>query len=254
MKVSIITVVFNSVETIEDSILSIANQSYKNIEHIIVDGASKDGTLDIINKFRKSVKKVISEPDLGIYDAMNKGLRIASGDVIGFLNSDDIYADDKVIEEVIHAMLLHQVDAVFGDLVFVASDNLEQVVRYYESKSFNAAMLARGCMPAHPTLFLRKSVFEKHGYFKTDYEIAADFEFIARVFAKGEIPYFYMPKVMVKMRRGGVSTKSLKSNWILNKETLRACRENGIKTNLFKIMSKYPRKLLGMTKNDYASD
>ena len=250
VKVSIVTAVRNNVVTIEDAILSVASQSYNNIEHIIVDGASTDGTIDVIENYQGKSTKVISEPDRGIYDAMNKGLRLVSGDVIGFLNADDMYTDDTVIEDVIHTMSVQQVDAVFGDLVIVARDNLKRVVRYYESKSFNADMIGKGCMPAHPTLFFRKNVFEKYGYFKIDYVIAADFEFVARVFGKGDISYHYIPRVMVKMRTGGASTKNLKSNWILNKEILRACRENDIKTNMGKIFLKYPRKIWGLIKLD----
>jgi glycosyltransferase involved in cell wall biosynthesis len=246
MKVSIITVVKNNVATIEDAITSVASQSYPKIEHIMIDGASTDGTIDVIDKHIKELARVLSEPDRGIYDAMNKGLGLATGDIIGFLNADDFYADTAVVSEVVDIFLKHRVDAVFGDLVFVAPDNLGKTLRYYESKSFNSTMIARGWMPAHPTLFIRKPVYEHFGYFKVDYDIAADFEFVARIFGKETVPYYYFPKVMVKMRQGGVSTKSLKSTWILNKEILRACRENGIRTNVFKLLSKYPRKILGL--------
>ena len=249
MKVSIITVVRNNALTIEDAILSVASQSYNNIEHIVIDGASTDGTRAVLDRYRNKLSYVISEPDRGIYDAMNKGLRIASGDVIGFLHSDDIYMGDDVIADVINTITAHKVDAVFGDLVYVMPQNLDKVVRYYESKSFTPKLLAKGCMPAHPTLFFRKYVYEKYGCFKIDYEIAADFEFVARVFGNGGTSFHYMPKVLVKMRTGGTSTKSIKSNWVLNKEILRACCENNIKTNILKIYSKYPRKIFGLINN-----
>jgi len=173
---------------------------------------------------------------------------LASGEIIGFLNSDDLYANKNVISDVVSTLSKMKVDAVFGDLVFVSSKDLNHTVRFYQSKNFKPKLLAKGIMPAHPTLFLRKNVYEKCGYFKTDYRIAADFEFAVRIFKDYNISYYYIPKIMVKMRIGGTSTKNLKSNWILNLEVLRACRENSLKTNLFKIYSKYPGKIIGLIK------
>ncbi len=250
MKVSIITVVLNNKETVKDAILSVGSQDYHDIEHIVIDGKSMDGTRSIIEKYRDRLAIVISERDNGIYDAMNKGLRLASGEIIGFLNSDDLYANKNVISDVVSILDNMKVDAVFGDLVFIKSKDLNHIVRYYQSKNFSPQSLSKGIMPAHPTLFLRKAVYEKYGYFKTDYRIAADFEFAVRIFKDYNISYYYIPKIMVKMRTGGTSTKNLKSNWILNLEVLRACRENGLKTNLFKIYSKYPRKILGLIKRE----
>jgi len=248
IKVSIITVVYNSIKTIEDAILSVASQTYPAIEHIIIDGASTDSTLSVISKHQDKLAYVLSEPDFGIYDAMNKGLRAATGDVIGFLNSDDIYADPTVIAQMVENISTRKVDAVFGDLVYVARNDTTKVLRYYESKSFNSEMIAKGWMPAHPTLFFNKQVYEKYGKLKTDYKIAADFEFVARVFSKRDISYYYLPVVMVRMRKGGVSTKNLRQKWIINKEILRACSENGIQTNVFKILSRYPRKIIDLLK------
>ena len=250
MKVSIITVVRNSVATIRDTIRSVASQNYKNIEHIIIDGASRDGTLEIIRKHQDKLSCVISEPDCGIYDAMNKGIQVAQGDFLGFLNSDDIYSNDNVISKIVGAVEKQKVDAVFGDLVYVSPTNPQRILRYYNSRGFNSSMIAKGYMPAHPTLFLSNSVFKEYGHFKIDYLIAADFEFVARIFGKGDISYYYMPEVMVKMRQGGASTKIWKSNWILNKEILRACKENDINTNILKVLSKYPRKVLGLITKD----
>jgi glycosyltransferase involved in cell wall biosynthesis len=250
MIVSIITVVLNNKETVKDAILSVGSQDYNEIEHIVIDGKSVDGTQTVIDKYSDRLAVVISERDNGIYDAMNKGLRLASGEIIGFLNSDDLYASNNVISDVVSVLLKMKVDAVFGDLVFVSSKDLNHFVRYYQSKNFSPKLLAKGIMPAHPTLFLRKTVYEKYGYFKTDYRIAADFEFAVRIFKDYNISYYYIPKIMVKMRTGGTSTKNLKSNWILNLEVLRACRENGLKTNLFKIYSKYPSKILGLIKRE----
>ena len=250
MKVSIITVVLNNKETVKDAILSVGSQDYNDIEHIVIDGKSMDGTRSVIDKYRDRLAVVISESDNGIYDAMNKGLRVASGEIIGFLNSDDFYAHKNVISGVVSTLSKMKVDAVFGDLVFVSSKDLNHIVRFYQSKDFSPKFLTKGIMPAHPTLFLRKTVYEKYGYFKTDYHIAADFEFAVRIFKDNNISYYYIPKIMVKMRTGGTSTKNLKSNWILNLEVLRACRENGLKTNLFKIYSKYPSKILGLIKRE----
>lgn len=248
MKVSIITVVLNSKATIKDAVLSIGSQDYDNIEHIIIDGGSTDGTHSLIDRYKDRRAIFISERDNGIYEAMNKGLRIASGEIIGFLNSDDLYAHEKVVSEVVATLKNKKVDAVFADLVLVAPQNPNYVVRCYQSKNFSPKTLTRGIMPAHPTLYLRKSVYEKYGYFKTDYKIAADYEFVTRIFKDNKLSYHYIPKIMVKMRAGGASTKNLKSNWILNLEILRACRENGLRTNLLKIYSKYPRKILNSIK------
>jgi glycosyltransferase involved in cell wall biosynthesis len=246
LKFSIITVVLNNKETIKDTILSVSSQDHDDIEHIIIDGGSTDGTQAVIDEYRDRLANVISEKDLGIYDAMNKGLRLANGDIIGFLNSDDFYAAANVISGVDTIFEERKVDAVFGDLVFVSPQNLNHIVRHYQSKSFSPDKLCKGIMPAHPTLFLHKSVYEKYGKFRTNYRIAADFEFVTRIFKDNEIKYCYIPNTMIKMRTGGASTKNWKSNWILNLEILRACKENGVKTNLFKIYSKYPQKLLGL--------
>ena len=248
MKVTIITVCFNTADTIEDTVKSIISQDYKNIEHIIVDGGSTDETLDIINRCADNTVKVISEPDNGIYDAMNKGVKLAIGDIIGFLNSDDVYSHNRVLSDVVYSMERNNLDSVFGDIAYVHPNNPNRIIRYYSSKDFKPSKLTIGCMPAHPTLFFKKYVYKKYGLFKIDYQIAGDFEYVARVFTKGAIRFAYIPKVMVKMKIGGASTKSLKSNWILNREILRACRENGISTNIFKLFSKYPEKILGLIK------
>ena len=246
LNISIITVVRNAVSTIQDTIRSVASQNYKNIEHIIIDGASTDGTLDVLEKHHDKFSCVISEPDCGIYDAMNRGIQVAAGDFLGFLNSDDVYADDSVVSRVVNVVKEHKVEAVYGDLVYVSPINLERILRHYDSSWFNSDMIAKGYMPAHPTLFLSKLIFKKYGYFKIDYAIAADFEFVARIFGKNCVSYHYLPKIMIKMRQGGVSTKGWRSTWILNKEILRACKENEIDTNIFKVLSKYPQKIMGL--------
>jgi len=247
MKISIITVVWNNKETIKDAIDSVLSQTYKNIEYIIVDGASSDGTVDIIKGYGDKITKFISEPDKGLYDAMNKGLSLATGDIVGILNSDDFYIDEFVIEKVVNEFKEKQVDSVYADLVFVKSENLEKTVRYYDSSKFNPEKFAYGWMPAHPTFFVKREIYEKYGVFRTDLKIGADFDILARFLHTHKISYSYMQEVLVKMRLGGVST-SFSSIWINNLEALQVCRDNGIDTNIFKILSKYPSKILGLFK------
>lgn len=247
-KISIITVVWNNASTIKDAIDSVLNQTYDNIEYIIIDGASTDATVEIVQSYRNKISKFISEKDKGLYDAMNKGIALATGDIVGILNSDDFYIDKYVIEKVVKQFGEKQVDSVYADLVYVKPDNLKKTVRYYDSSYFTPNKFAYGWMPAHPTFFMKKEVYEKYGVFKTDYKIAADFEICSRFLYTNKISYSYIKEPLIKMRVGGVST-SFSSIWINSLEQLRACRENGIKTNIFKILWKYPTKLLGLFKN-----
>ncbi len=248
IKISIITVVWNNKETIKDAIDSVLSQTYKNIEYIVVDGASSDGTVEIVKSYGDKITKFLSEPDSGLYDAMNKGLKLASGDIVGILNSDDFYIDENVVQKVVDEFEIKKVDSVFADLVFVKPDNLDKVVRYYDSSKFKPSKFVYGWMPAHPTFFVRRSIYEKYGLFKTDYKIAADYEILVRFLAKYKVSYSYLNEVIIKMRMGGVSTSGLKSNYILNKEIIRACNENGLPTNWFKVLSKYPAKIMGLFK------
>lgn len=244
MLITIITVVLNSAETITDTINSVLSQSYQNVEHIIIDGGSTDGTLEIIDSNRKHFAHVLSEPDTGIFDAMNKGISLSSGNVIGFLNSDDIFYNNNILDMVADTLGGTEYEACYGDLVYVEPRDLQTIVRYYSSKKFRPDRLAYGLMPAHPTLYLRRELLERLGGFKASYAIAGDFELVARIFGNEHIQYKYLSEIMVRMRTGGVSTRSWKSNVRLNNEILRACRENGISSNLFKIYSKYPWKLM----------
>lgn len=243
MKISIITVCYNSAATLEKTILSVAAQTYADKEHLIVDGASTDETMSIVRS-HSSIACVISEPDQGIYDALNKGILLASGDVIGILNADDVYAHDNVLEHVAQAFLAGDLDAVFADITFFNKEQPDKVIRRFSSKDFSPSRIAWGWMPAHPSLFIKRHVYQQVGLFKTNYKIAGDYEFVARAFGSNKLRYKYLPEVFVKMRAGGVSTGGWQNTILLNQEVLRACRENGLKTNIFKILSKYPLKLL----------
>lgn len=251
MKISIITVVLNNKSCIEDCINSVLNQIYKNVEYIVVDGGSTDGTTDIIKKYEDKINVWVSEPDDGIYDAMNKGIKLATGEIIGMLNSDDLYIDEHVISNVVREFGKNNVDSVYADLVYVERNNLEKVVRYYDSSVFQVSKFAYGWMPAHPTCFIKKNVYDKYGLYKTDYSIAADYELLVRFYAKHRVSYSYLPKVIVRMRSGGLSTRNFKSNVILNREIVRACRENGIETNIFKVYSKYFIKMFQLIKRPH---
>lgn len=242
-KVSIITVSFNSAETIRDTIESVLSQDYPNIEYIIVDGKSKDCTLDIIRGYESQIDIIISEPDSGIYDAMNKGIRMATGEVVGILNSDDFYSNSKAISLSMERMEVAGTDSIYGDLVIVDSDDKNRILRYYDSSTFRPSRFRYGWMPAHPTFMAKRQLYERWGGFSLDYRIAADFEMMVRLLYKAGASYAHLPAVVVKMRTGGVSTAGLRNNWILNNEIVRACRENGLETSLPRVLMKIPAKL-----------
>jgi glycosyltransferase involved in cell wall biosynthesis len=247
-KISIITVVWNNKATIKDAIDSVLSQTYKNIEYIIIDGASTDGTIEVVKSYRDKITKFISEKDKGLYDAMNKGLALATGDIVGILNSDDFYIDEFAIEKIVKEFEEKQVDSVYADLIFVKPENLTKTVRYYDSSYFTPDRFAYGWMPAHPTFFVKREIYEKYGMFRTDLKIGADFDILARFLYTHKISYSYMQEVLVKMRVGGVST-SYSSLWINNIEQLQVCKDNNIDTNIFKILSKYPTKILGIIRS-----
>ena len=244
MKISIITIVFNGETTIARAIESVLSQQNVEIEYIVVDGQSQDGTLAAIAPYQKQIAHLISEKDDGIYDAMNKGIKLATGDVIGLLNADDFYTDPMVLSMVMHQFLDSTVDAVYGDLEYFRAQDVNKIVRTYSSYTFHPERLKRGLMPAHPTLFLRKKVYESFGLFDASFKIAGDFEFIIRIFKDKLLNAKYLPLRMVKMQMGGVSTGGLKNTIALLKENKRACSQNGITTNYFWLASRYPRKLL----------
>ena len=246
MKISVITAVFNAADTIADTLRSVATQTHPNVEHIVIDGASTDATLARIAEYGAHLAKLVSEPDLGIYDAMSKGLMLATGDVVCFLNADDFYAHTHVLAMVATEMADEKLEALLADVVFVHSSRIDKVVRYYNAQRFQPSRLAFGAMPAHPALFVRRRIFERVGGFKKDYQIAGDFEWVVRAFG-GISPviqhYTFLPQALVTMRLGGASTANFKNRWRINLEMRRACRENGIRTNIFKLMLRYLHKL-----------
>jgi len=244
--ISVITVCRNAVNTIEHTLDSVAFQDYPCIEHCIIDAASTDGTVEILKRYGDRIRW-ISEPDKGLYDAMNKGVAMSTGSIIGFLNADDEYAHNQVVSNIAHALHDQAVDACFADIEF--RDEQGCLLRRYDSSRFHSGRLAWGWMPAHPSLYVRREIFDRFGGFKIDYKIAADFEFIARVFSDLSCRYHYVSDVWVHMRPGGLSTRGLLSSWILNQEIVRACRENNISTNMFKVLFKFPMKCLELLRH-----
>ena len=246
MKISLITVTFNSDRTLCDTIQSVISQHFTNIEYIIVDGSSQDNTIEIIKKYEPLFQgrlKWISEKDNGLYDAMNKGIHMATGDIVGIINSDDFYHRNDVITKVAEAFNNTDTQAVYGDVRFVNPKKLDKTVRYYSSKNFTPHLFRYGFMPSHPTFFTYRKYFEEFGYYKTDYKIAADYELLIRFLYVHQLKSKYLPFDFMKMRTGGTSTASVKSNILLNKEIVRACRENEIWTCLPLLCLKYAVKV-----------
>lgn len=243
-KVSVITVCRNSADTIRETIESVLAQDYGNIEYILVDGNSSDATMDIVREYQTHFTHIVSEPDCGIYDAMNKGIRLATGDVIAMINSDDVYSDLGCIRRLVERLESTGADCVFADLVIVDREETEQVLRYYNSASFRPDRLRYGWMPAYPTMMIRRHLYKKVGEYSLKYRIAADFEMCVRLFHVACVRYVHLPYVVIRMRAGGISTKGLHNSWILNNEIVRACRANGLETSLPRVLLKLPMKLL----------
>lgn len=242
MKVSLITVTFNSGMTLRDTIQSVLSQSFPDIEYILVDGLSQDRTIKIVKEYEPLFQnrlKWVSEKDSGLYDAMNKGIRMATGDIIGIINSDDFYFRNDVITKIVEAFNDNNVQAIYGDVRFVNPNNLDRTVRYYSSKRFVPSLFRFGFMPAHPTFFTYRKYFDQLGYYKTNYKIAADYELLVRFLYVHRLKSKYLPLDFMKMRTGGASTASIKSNILLNKEIVRACKENGIWTCYPLLLLKY---------------
>ncbi|MDR1275714.1 MAG: glycosyltransferase [Candidatus Accumulibacter sp.] len=248
LKITVVTVSFNAVRTIGRTLDSVAAQDHPAIEHLVIDGASSDGTLGVIESRGKNLARFVSEPDKGIYDAMNKGLDLATGDVVCFLNADDFYATPQVLGRVADKLESLGVDALVGDLAYFSPDDPDRVVRRFNSGRFSPKRLAYGWMPAHAAFFMKREIYERVGRFKIDYRIAGDFEFIARAFSKESIRYCYFPEILVKMQLGGISNVGLGARLLSNREILRACRENGLETGVWKLSLRYPLKLLELLK------
>jgi glycosyltransferase involved in cell wall biosynthesis len=233
MKISIITVVLNNVETINDAIRSVLEQTYKDIEYIVIDGDSNDGTIDAIKSYGSKIDKFVSEKDNGLYDAMNKGIGMASGDVIGILNSDDVYFDNDVIKNIINVINTYKVDSVYGDLYYVKKNNLQSILRYWKSSDFKKGAFAKGWHPPHPSFFVKRNVYTKYGLFNLNMNVAADFELMLRFLEKHEISSTYLPKVIVRMRMGGASNNNLKNILAGQQAILKSFDHNKIKVNKF---------------------
>ena len=246
MKISIITATFNSGRTVRDTLESVLRQTFTNYEYIIKDGGSKDNTLEIVKEYAPQFGdrlKIVSAPDKGIYDAMNTGLQMATGEVIGILNSDDFYTSDYALQTIAEAFGQSDIDATYGDIHFVNDDDLTKCVRYYSSSVFRRWMMRFGMMPAHPSFYCKRSVYEQFGAFDTSYRIAADFENLLRLIFVNKIRIKYIPKDFVTMRIGGASTAGVRSRLQLIKDDVRGCRENGIYTNPLMISMKFLYKV-----------
>jgi len=232
MKISIITATYNSEATLSSCMMSVLQQSYQNIEYIIIDGNSTDETLELVKqnqlKFPKIEFKILSEPNNGIYDALNKSIQSATGEIIGFVHSDDMLADNHIVSMVANQFYKENIDGIYGDLQYVDKNNIDKVIRYWKSADFNSNLLKKGWMPAHPTLFLKKEVYEKHGNFNLSYKISADYDFMLRILKDESLIFNYLPKVITKMRVGGISNRSLKNIIKKTKEDYRAVLSNNI--------------------------
>lgn len=245
MKISVITVVRNNADTIADTLRSITTQTHPDIEHIVIDGASADGTLEIVKRLGNRGTKILSEPDYGIYDAMNKGIALATGDVIGFLNADDIYADESVLTQVAQIMADSSMDACYADLVYVDRKDTDRIVRYWKSRPYEAGLFEKGWLPAHPTFYARRRVYERYGGFDTRFRIQSDFELAMRFLHIHHIRSIYIPHIWVRMRMGGVTNRRVIDVIRGNLEAWRACRKHALRISplfiLTKVLSRVPQ-------------
>lgn len=246
MKISIITATYNSASTVKDTFESVLNQTYKDIEYIVVDGLSKDNTVEIIKEYESKFNggmRWISEKDKGIYDAMNKGISMATGDVVGILNSDDFYTSNDSLSVIAETLKETNVDAVYGDIHFVNDNDLTKCVRYYSSAIFKRSLMRIGFMPAHPSFYCKREVYTNYGLFDTSYKIGADFESLLRYIYINRIKTKYIKKDFVTMRTGGASTGGFESRKQIMRDHLRAMKNHGIKSNIFILSLRYPYKI-----------
>ena len=243
MKVSIITVCYNAEANIESAIQSVLNQDYKNIEYIIVDGKSTDRTCSIIDKYKSSISHFISEKDEGMYFALNKGIKLASGDIIGLLHADDFYTNEKIISTIVNEFESKKSDSVYGDLQYVSKNNPDKIFRHWKSQAYTSQLFLKGWMPPHPAFFVAKYCYDKFGSFNTAFSISADYELMLRFLYKNKISSSYIPHVIVKMRVGGISNVTLKSRIKANREDRLAWKINGLKPASFTLILKPLSKL-----------
>lgn len=243
MKISIITISYNAQDTIEQTILSVVNQNYTDIEYIIVDGGSTDQTKTIIEKYRSRISKIISEPDKGIYDAMNKGLSLATGEVIALINADDVYADSSVLTNILEALELSGTDSCYGDLEYVNRLNPDKVIRKWVSGTFKRDNFRKGWMPPHPAFFVKRKIYEEFGNFNTDLKTSADYELMLRFLYRYNVPVCYLPRVLVKMKVGGQSNQSVQNRINANKEDRLAWKINNLEAAPFTFIMKPLRKV-----------
>ena len=243
MKVSIITVVWNGKKTIQNAIDSVLNQTYSNIEYIVIDGDSTDGTVSVVQNYGDRISKFISEPDKGLYDAMNKGIKLASGDIIGFINSDDLLNSNDCIECIVKEFIKSDADIIYGDKVYVAYGDISKRIRYWKAGNFNRDNYKKGWMTPHLSTYIKKDLYVKYGNFRIDFKIAADYELMFRFIYKYKAKVHYLPKVIAKMRVGGVSNSSLKNIITSNYEVYRSWEVNGFKVSPLIIFQKPISKL-----------
>ena len=244
MKVSIITITYNSASTIKDTIESVVKQTYQNIEYIIVDGKSTDETLDIVKHYESTIAKVISEKDNGLYDALNKGIALATGDVIGFLHSDDFYIHNQVISNIVSVLEKEKADAVYADLYYVDKNNTDTIFRKWKAGTYAHGQFLNGWMPPHPTFFAKRWCYEQFGGFNLNLVSAADYELLLRFIHKHQITLAYLPEFIIKMRVGGKSNVSLYNRLRANNEDRKAWKINGLKPKLFTLYAKPLRKII----------
>ena len=232
-KISIITVSFNSAKTIKETIESILIQDYNNIEYIIIDGGSSDETIDIVKSYSEKISYFISEKDNGIYDAMNKGIKAATGDIVGILNSDDFYPNSFVLSNVAKSFKKYNCDAVYGDLVYVNKKDTTQIKRYWQAGNYNTSKIKNGWMLPHPTFFVKKVMYDRHGLYNSDLKRAADYEMILKLLYKENISVQYIPMILVKMRMGGASNSTFLNRIRANKEDGLAWTKNQLNKPMF---------------------
>jgi glycosyltransferase involved in cell wall biosynthesis len=243
MKVSIITAVYNNASYIQDAIESVLAQDYDNLEYIVIDGGSTDGTLDLVRKYRNHISVIVSEPDKGLYDALNKGVKMATGDIIGFLHADDVYANQHTISRMVETFNLQGCDTAYSDLLYVDAANTDKVIRYWQADTYSSGSFLKGWMPPHPTFFVKREIYQRYGTYNTDMRISADYELMLRLLHRYQVSTAYLPEITVKMRVGGVSNASLLSRWRANMEDRLAWKVNNLKPYFYTLYAKPFSKL-----------